>query len=49
MLEQPFPLNFLAEAVNTQKWKQVKETYQQLGIEIIADESVTTKEDVILL
>jgi L-alanine-DL-glutamate epimerase-like enolase superfamily enzyme len=48
MIEQPFPLNFL-ESDNLEKWKEVKSTFKELGVEIIADESVTTKEDVILL
>jgi len=47
MLEQPFPLEFTEFAENEkQKWRQVKKAYEQLGIYIYADESVSTENDI---
>ncbi|CAD8107194.1 unnamed protein product [Paramecium primaurelia] len=44
MIEQPFPLNFDKEF-----WYIVKEKYQEQKIEIYADESIKTQQDVIEL
>jgi L-alanine-DL-glutamate epimerase-like enolase superfamily enzyme len=48
MLEQPFPLRFLDEG-DLARWMELKQVYRELGVEIIADESVATKEDVVAL
>lgn len=48
MLEQPFPALDWSNPSNKEEivqWKNVKELYQQLGIFVCADESVSTEKD----
>lgn len=51
MLEQPFPTTLLKEPseAGTQAWKVVKAAYENAGIPIFADESMSTAADLPLL
>ena len=47
MVEQPFPVDFLEQDLETQRlWASVKEMYNTQGIKIFADESMRNAEDV---
>jgi hypothetical protein len=50
MLEQPFPVDFLADEAtveSTRQWRELKDVYfTELGVLLFADESVSTADDV---
>ena len=56
VIEQPFPVAFKAQlkqhgaaAADAQEWREVAEECARAGVEVYADESVCTAEDIALL